>query len=138
MVIIRALSVSVVAVLIAAGPVTAEPPEVPRPNAPLQEILKWFDETTTEVELNLDPLLRQIVCKIGFQAFTAHALSTATGVGEERIWTAVRKLRDMGLVGFDVSHGQLRVIPANKKAGDKMRRWSHDWCVNDDACTVAR
>ena len=74
------------------APASAElkPSAIPKPNDPVEEIVDWFDETTTLVEINLDPVLRQIICRVGFRPFSVGALKKAFGISEDRIWTAVR------------------------------------------------
>ena len=121
-----------------AGPALAElkPSVVPKPNAPMDEIVDWFEDTTSLVEINLDPVLRQIVCRVGFRPFSVAALKNAFGLPEDRIWAAVSKLRDWGMVTVNSQFGHSIVGPADDEAAAKMRKWSDQLCLDDAQCDI--
>ncbi len=126
------------AVVIGAGGAAAEAPKIPGPDAPRKEIIQWFNEVTTKVEISLDPILREIVCKVAYQPFAVDMLTRSMHVSGKKIRDAVDKLQMAGLVKIMVSEGYDLVAPASDEARVFMRRWAGSWCTNDDSCEVQK
>ncbi len=114
-----------------------KPSAIPKPNDTVEEIVDWFDETTTLVEINLDPVLRQIICRVGFRPFSVGALKKAFGISEDKIWTAVSKLRNWGMVSVTDQYGHTIVGAANRDAAAKMQKWADQMCLDDTECEIA-
>ena len=134
-----ALTVAVIALLIGTQAAARDgAPRLPRPDAPLTEIVRWFDDVAAKVELSLDPVLRQIVCRVAYEPFSPDSLSRAMHVSGTKIWSAVDRLSWMGLVNVRVNTGFNLVVPTSDRARDLMRRWAESWCTNDDSCGVRR
>ena len=113
-------------------------PKFPRKDATVNEIVRWFDDVTAKIEISLDPVLRQIVCRVAYQPFSPDSLIRAMHVSGTKIWSAVDKLSWMGLVNVRVNKGFNLVVPSSDRARDLMRRWAETWCTTDDTCGVRR
>ncbi len=112
--------------------------DLPEDAAPLAEILEWFEKTSAKVRIGLDPVARQIACRVAFQPFTAEALAKAMHLSEEKIWQGFKKLTEFRLVGIDLDGDRILIAPAGKAAAKAMQHWSREWCTSDDECGVAR
>ncbi len=136
------------AVLLAGSTAVAEIPGEFKKEEPEDDISGLFREIgefgaqinfeAVGVEINMNPVLRQIVCRIGFQSFTESALARAMGLSEDRIGEAIDRLKLMGMVGTEAKNGEKLVVPASKGAERAMRKWAEKWCVGGDECGVKR
>ena len=134
-----ALTVAVIALLTGTDAAAGDDaPKLPKPDAPLVEIVRWFDDVTAKIEISLDPVMRQIVCRVAYEPFSPDSLSRAMRVSGTKIWNAVDKLSWMGLVNVRVNMDLNLVVPASDRARDLMRRWAESWCMSDDSCGVQR
>ena len=98
----------------------------------------WLDEAGKMVTINMDPVLRQIVCRVAYQPFTNANLAKAMSVSDTRIANAASKLQAMELIRVEGRGGHNLFFPASKKAEAIMKRWSVDWCLNEEECGVAQ
>ena len=134
-----ALTVAVVALLSGSdAPASETLPRFPRQDASITEVKRWFEDVTAKVEVSLDPVLRQIVCRVAYGAFSPDSLIRAMRVSGTKVWSAVDKLKWMGLVKVRVGTGYDLVLPASDRTRDMMRRWAESWCMTDDTCGVQR
>ena len=104
----------------------------------IEEFGKRVDFDIKGAEIRLDPVLRQIVCRVGFQPFTYAALQQAMGLREDEIKDAVDKLKLMAMVKTEMRDGVRLVVPFDKETAEVMRKWADDWCVGDDSCGVKK
>ena len=98
---------------------------------------KIHDETL-KAQINLSPVLRQIVCRVAYEPFTRGELGRAMGISDEEIGKGLDKLAEMKLVLLALGGGGGLVLPASDSAQDLMQRWAEEWCVNDDTCGVQK
>ena len=85
------------------------------------------------LRLNMDPIKRSIICRVGYQPFAIHSIWRATKIPEEKIRQAANELEKMKLVRLN---GDV-ISPRDETARDKMRRFAEKWCANDDRCEIA-
>ena len=105
----------------------------------LMAFSSWLNDVEMALQINTDPVLRSVVCRIPFMNFTPGTLAKATHLPRGRIMQAVSKLMDMGLAKMVAGDGgRPMVVPASDEIGQKLRRWVYDWCATDDECRVAR
>ena len=104
----------------------------------IEDFGKRINFDTKGAEIRLDPVLRQIVCRVGFQPFTLAALQKAMGLREDEIKDAVDKLKLMAMVKTEMRNGVRLVVPYSKEVAEVMRKWADDWCVGDDTCGVKK
>ncbi len=96
-----------------------------------------FDYAGMSLKINTDPILRQIVCRVSYQAFEIAILARTLGLKEKKVREAVAKLQQMGLVQVrDLEQLEL-IVPADAKSGAAMRRFAREWCATDDECGIA-
>jgi hypothetical protein len=99
----------------------------------------WLNDVELALQINTDPVLRSVVCRIPFTNFTPGTLAKATHLSRGRVMQAVSKLMDMGLVKIvSGDKGRPIVVPASDEIRQKLRRWVYDWCTTDNECEVAR
>ena len=106
-----------------------------------KDIEKFGDKIHDEAlkaQINLSPVLRQIVCRVAYEPFTRGELGRAMGISDEEIGKGLNKLAEMKLVSLEKGGGGGLVIPSSDSAQDLMQRWAEEWCVNDDTCGVAK
>ena len=106
--------------------------------SPLGKAKAWARDVEAMARVHSDPVLRSIVCRVPYEDFTVEAIMRATKIPGPRLKRAVQLLERMGLVEVVQNGNVMRLVPASEKAREKMRRWSEQWCVGDDACSVAR
>ncbi len=130
----------IVAVLLVAIPAKAEDKYPWNYDENLLDIMSAYSkDAEITLRLNVSPVLRTLVCRLSYTIFTLESLSMATGLTEPRIVHAVQQLIDMDLVNWDLNdEGVVIIGPASEGALVLMRRWSNQWCDNDDACMVGR
>ncbi len=97
-----------------------------------------MDANALMLRVNLNPVLRQIVCRIAYHPFTTKNLRRAMHIKQSAAAEAVEKLKFMGLVTFKRKGGEDLVVPTNREAKEMMRRWADEWCVDDDTCGVKK
>ena len=104
--------------------------------------LKYYremrDEQNFKLRITLNPILRQIVCRIAYQSFTRPALVKAMGVHYKAVAEAVDRLIFMGMAKIVPTEGESLVAPYNEKVGQMMRLWAMEWCNSDEACSVSK
>lgn len=83
--------------------------------------------------LNMDPVKRAIICRVGYQPFAIHSIWRATKIPEGRIRNAAHELEELKLVRLN---GDV-ISPRDETARDKMRRFAEKWCASDDRCEIA-
>ena len=135
----------VILVTLAGIPALAsDPPEEP-PGDGVSRLFKDIEKFGNKVQLealkaqiNLSPVLRQIVCRVAYQPFTKGELGRTLGVPDEDINKALEKLKDMKLVSLEIGGGGGLVISSGDEAQGIMKRWAEEWCVNEDSCGVAK
>ena len=96
-----------------------------------------FDYAGMSLKINMDPILRQIVCRVSYQAFEIAVLARTLGLKEKKVREAVAKLQQMGLVQVRNLEQLELIVPADAKSGAAMRRFTREWCATDDECGVA-
>ena len=83
----------------------------------------------------MNPVLRTIVCGIGYTNFSPKTFAKAIRASPNKIMDAVGDLERMGLVKLVPEfHYGGNIVPASEFARNKMRRWADAWCVGDDKC----
>lgn len=104
----------------------------------LAKIGAWLKDAEIALRINTDPILRAIVCRLGFHRISVGAISRATGVNKKRLMDGVRELMALGLVNVSDVGGNYDLLePADRVAETKLRRWAYDWCTSEDQCEVA-
>ena len=103
-----------------------------------KEIGDFVDEQNFKLRITLNPILRQIVCRIAYQSFTRPALVKAMGVHYKAVAEAVDRLIFMGMAKIVPTEGESLVAPYNEKVGQMMRLWAMEWCNSDEACSVSK
>ena len=96
------------------------------------------------IALMSDDILRDIVCRLSSERYTAAALSRAFNLPESQIVRRINTLREWSLVRWemplgkgDLPTGADRVVGAAPGKGEKtLRRWSEKYCRNDSACRM--
>lgn len=105
----------------------------------LEQIREWLQERSWNLQINADPVLRAVVCRIGYEAYSLGALSSATGIPPDWLMKAVRDLEALGLVSTSmVSGGHVLLAPKNDAAGAKLRELAKQFCSSDDECASQR
>ena len=89
------------------------------------------------LNINMDPILRQIVCRVSYQAFEIAVLARTLGLKEKKVREAVAKLKEMGLIEVRNLEQLELIVPTNAKSGAAMRRFAREWCASEDECGVA-
>ena len=135
----------VFAALFAALPANASEPSDKPPRDGVADLFKDIEkfgekvhDETVKAQINLSPVLRQIVCRVAYEPFTRGELGRAMGISDEEIGKGLEKLNAMNLVLLEKGGGGGLVLPASDSAQDLMQRWAEEWCVNDDTCGVAK
>ncbi len=104
----------------------------------IEKLGKYIETEAMGLRINTDPVMRQIVCRVAFRAFTASALRRAMYISEEKTEKAIETLKSMELVRIKLTRGEKLVLPANQEAGKMMRSWADKWCASDDKCGVLK
>ncbi len=86
------------AVFLVVFPAGADTGDFPADDAPIWDIINWFEKTSAKVQISRDPILRQIVCRVAFEPFMAATLAQAFGVPEIKVVAAIGTLTTMKLV----------------------------------------
>lgn len=92
----------------------------------------WFESIEDALQINADPVMRTIACRVGYQPFAIHSLWRATKIPETEILRAARRLESMGLVQF---YGHV-IAPADARAQARLHRFAEEWCSSDERCEV--
>ncbi len=98
---------------------------------------RMLREVEMAFQLNSDPVLRTIVCRIPFTNFTLKAMVLATGIPKDLITHAVQQLSEMDLVHWAYDdNGKIFIVPASEEARIMMISWANRWCSSEEACAV--
>ena len=98
----------------------------------------WIKDQEMMFRINVDPVLRTIVCRIAYTEISPKILSKAVRTAPGKLMGAIIELERMGLVKRDPQHRfDANIVPASNSAREKMRRWADAWCTSDDKCDVA-
>ncbi len=104
-----------------------------------EQIREWLQERSRNLQINADPVLRAVVCRIGYEAYSLGALSGATGIPPDRLMKVARDLEALGLVSTSmVSGGHVLLAPKNDGASAKLRELAEIFCSSDDECASHR
>jgi hypothetical protein len=129
--------VSALAVLLVVSPVAAEQTTADRSESELAKVEAWLHDVAMTLQINSDPVLRAILCRIPFQHFTLEALHLATGVPRQRLLRGAERLAAMNLVRLEPDEGEwISIVPYDGEVEKKMRAWAYDWCASDESCGV--
>lgn len=95
----------------------------------------WLMTKELEYRVNLDPVLRTIVCRIAYAEFSPQSLARAIRATPNKIMDAVAELERMKLIQVNPPFSFRGIIvPASRQARDLMRLWADHWCVRDNKC----
>ena len=102
----------------------------------------WPLEIDKLAAMMSDDVLRDLVCRLSSERYTAGALSRAFNLPETQILKRINTLRDWGLVRWEMPlknggtpSGTDGVVGAAPGKGEStLRRWSKKYCRNDGAC----
>ena len=104
-----------------------------------EQLREWLKDASRNLQINADPVLRAIVCRVGYETYSLGALSGATGIPPDRLMKAARDLEALGLVSTSmVSGGHVLLAPKNQAAGAKLRELAEILCSSDDDCAPQR
>ena len=99
-----------------------------------EPILEVLQHILLGMEVNKSPIMRQIACQIGFQPYSKSALMSTLKVTEIELGKGLRNLKQLKLITVK---GDI-VQAADDYSADRLRRWSRDWCLNDQDCAGAQ
>ena len=102
----------------------------------------WPLEIDKLAAMMSDDVLRDLMCRLSSESYTAGALSRALDLPETQILRRIDTLREWGLVRWEtpLQNGGVpskphKVVGAAPGKGKKtLRRWSERYCRNDGAC----
>ena len=99
---------------------------------------EWYRQKELTLRINLDPVLRTIVCRIAYADFSPRTLSWAIKATRKKTMSALAELERLELIKLMPSHDFEGVIaPASEQARERMRHWADEWCASDDKCDVS-
>ena len=136
----RVISASILALIfLFADSATARDTEWDHAERDLARIAALVRDAETAIRINSDPVLRTIVCRLGFHRISVGAIARATGVSKRRLLEGVRELMVRGLVNITDADGDYYLLePTDRDAKAKLQRWAYNWCSNDDRCEAAQ
>lgn len=103
-----------------------------------KKIGEELNEQVLGLRIDMDPVLRQIVCRVPYRGVEVTDLGRSLGISEIGIWKGAQELSRMGLVEIKNVDFFKMIVPKNNAAQEMMRRWAEKWCANDDSCGVQR
>lgn len=106
--------------------------------SPFVGVDNWAKEIAAAMRVNVDPVLRAIVCRVAYTDITPDNIIMATGMTSKQLKHGIRQLETIELVTTKVEGGVTRITPASEEARVQLRKLADDWCVDDDECGVAK
>ena len=98
----------------------------------------WAKEISAAMRVNVDPVLRAIVCRVAYTDITPDNIVMATGMTAKQLKRGIKQLETIELVTTRIEGGVTRITPASEEARRQLKKLADDWCVNDDECGVAK
>ena len=110
----------------------------PPPSETLSKIHPWAKEKVALTGINLDPVLRAIVCRVPFTNWSLDALMLGTKISRERFERGAGLLEGIGLITIYRANGITLLKPASNKIRAEMRKWAYEWCTSEERCEIGR
>ena len=101
-------------------------------------VTNWAKEIAAAMRVNVDPVLRAIVCRVAYTDITPDNILMATGMTPKQLKRGIKQLEAIELVTTKLEGEVIRITPFNDEARESLRNLAEDWCAGDDQCGVEK